>query len=160
MASALHNLSDYDIHSVPDATGLRVGIVVSEWNEKITGALLEGACQTLMKYGVREESIIVKPVPGSFELIYGAARFVSSGLVDVVIAIGCVIRGDTPHFDYICQGVTQDLADLNREGKIPVIYGLLTCNTLEQAEQRSGGMLGNKGDECAVTAIKMAKGWE
>ncbi|MBP3711440.1 MAG: 6,7-dimethyl-8-ribityllumazine synthase [Bacteroidaceae bacterium] len=160
MASALHNLSDYDIHSVPDATGLRVGIVVSEWNEKITGALLEGACQTLMKYGVREESIIVKPVPGSFELIYGAARFVSSGLVDVVIAIGCVIRGDTPHFDYICQGVTQGLADLNREGKIPVIYGLLTCNTLEQAEQRSGGMLGNKGDECAVTAIKMAKGWE
>ena len=160
MASALHNLSDYDIHSVPDATGLRVGIVVSEWNEKITGALLEGACQTLMKYGVREESIIVKPVPGSFELIYGAARFVSSGLVDVVIAIGCVIRGDTPHFDYICQGVTQGLADLNREGKIPVIYGLLTCNTLEQSEQRSGGMLGNKGDECAVTAIKMAKGWE
>ncbi|MBQ9171214.1 MAG: 6,7-dimethyl-8-ribityllumazine synthase [Bacteroidaceae bacterium] len=160
MASALHNLSDYDIHSVPDATGLRVGIVVSEWNEKITGALLEGACQTLMKHGVREESIIVKPVPGSFELIYGAARFVSSGLVDVVIAIGCVIRGDTPHFDYICQGVTQGLADLNREGKIPVIYGLLTCNTLEQAEQRSGGMLGNKGDECAVTAIKMAKGWE
>ena len=113
-----------------------------------------------MKHGVREESIIVKPVPGSFELIYGAARFVSSGLVDVVIAIGCVIRGDTPHFDYICQGVTQGLADLNREGKIPVIYGLLTCNTLEQAEQRSGGMLGNKGDECAVTAIKMAKGWE
>ena len=160
MSSALHNLSDYDIHSVPDATGLRVGIVVSEWNEKITGALLEGACQTLVKHGVREESIIVKPVPGSFELIYGAARFVSSGLVDVVIAIGCVIRGDTPHFDYICQGVTQGLADLNREGKIPVIYGLLTCNTLEQAEQRSGGMLGNKGDECAFTAIKMAKGWE
>ncbi len=160
MASALHNLSDYDIHSVPDATGLRVGIVVSEWNEKITGALLEGACQTLLKHGVREESINIKTVPGSFELIYGAARFVSSGLVDVVIAIGCVIRGDTPHFDYICQGVTQGLADLNREGKIPVIYGLLTCNTLEQAEQRSGGMLGNKGDECAVTAIKMAKGWE
>ena len=160
MSSALHNLSDYDIHSVPDATGLRVGIVVSEWNEKITGALLEGACQTLLKHGVREESINIKTVPGSFELIYGAARFVSSGLVDVVIAIGCVIRGDTPHFDYICQGVTQGLSDLNREGNIPFIYGLLTCNTLEQAEQRSGGMLGNKGDECAVTAIKMAKGWE
>ena len=155
MASSLHNLSDYNVHSVPDATGMRVGIVVSEWNEKITGALLDGACKTLMKHGVREESINIKTVPGSFELVYGAARFVSSGLVDVVIAIGCVIRGDTPHFDYICQGVTQGLADLNKEGKIPVIYGLLTCNTLEQAQERCGGMLGNKGDECAITAIKM-----
>lgn len=160
MASSLHNLSDYNVHSVPDATGMRVGIVVSEWNEKITGALLDGACKTLVKHGVREESINIKTVPGSFELVYGAARFVSSGLVDVVIAIGCVIRGDTPHFDYICQGVTQGLADLNKEGKIPVIYGLLTCYTLEQAQERCGGMLGNKGDECAVTAIKMVKGWE
>lgn len=160
MASSLHNLSDYDIHSVPDATGMRVGVVVSEWNEKVTGALLEGAVQTLMKHGVREEDITVKTVPGSFELVYGAARFVNEGKVDAVIAIGCVIRGDTPHFDYICQGATQGLADLNRQGKMPVIYGLLTCNTMEQAEQRSGGMLGNKGDECAVTAIRMAKGWE
>jgi 6,7-dimethyl-8-ribityllumazine synthase len=160
MASSLHNLSDYDINSVPDATGMRVGIVVSEWNDKITGALLEGACQTLMKHGVREEDIKVKPVPGSFELVYGASRLVNSGLVDAVIAIGCVIRGDTPHFEYICQGTTQGLADLNREGRVPVIYGLLTCNTLEQAQERCGGMLGNKGDECAVTAIKMVKGWE
>ena len=160
MASFLHNLSEYDINSVPDATGMRVGIVVSEWNDKITSALLEGACQTLIKHGVKEENITVKTVPGSFELVYGSARFASSGLVDAVIAIGCVIRGDTPHFDYICQGVTQGLADLNREGTVPVIYGLLTCNTSEQAEQRSGGMLGNKGDECAVTAIKMVKGWE
>ena len=160
MASFLHNLSEYDINSVPDATGMRVGIVVSEWNDKITAALLEGACQTLIKHGVREEDIKVKPVPGSFELVYGASRLVNSGLVDAVIAIGCVIRGDTPHFDYICQGTTQGLADLNREGKIPVIYGLLTCNTLEQAQERCGGMLGNKGDECAVTAIKMVKGWE
>lgn len=160
MASSLHNLSDYDIHSVPDATGMRVGIVVSEWNDKITGALLDGACQTLMKHGVREEDIKVKTVPGSFELVYGASRLVNSGLVDAVIAIGCVIRGDTPHFEYICQGTTQGLADLNREGRVPVIYGLLTCNTLEQAQERCGGMLGNKGDECAVTAIKMVKGWE
>ena len=160
MASSLHNLSDYDINSVPDATGMKVGIVVSEWNDKITGALLDGACKTLIKHGVKEEDIIVKPVPGSFELVYGAARFVNAGSVDAVIAIGCVIRGDTPHFDYICQGATQGLADLNREGKIPVIYGLLTCNTHEQAQERCGGMLGNKGDECAVTAIKMVKGWE
>ena len=155
MASSLHNLSDYDIHSVPDATGMRVGVVVSEWNEKVTGALLEGAVQTLKKHGVREEDITVKTVPGSFELVYGAARFVNEGKVDAVIAIGCVIRGDTPHFEYICQGTTQDLADLNREGRVPVIYGLLTCNDMEQAEARSGGMLGNKGDECAITAIKM-----
>jgi 6,7-dimethyl-8-ribityllumazine synthase len=160
MASFLHNLSEYDINSVPDATGMRVGIVVSEWNDKITGALLEGACQTLIKHGVREEDIKVKPVPGSFELIYGASRLVNSGLVDAVIAIGCVIKGDTPHFDYICQGTTQGLADLNKEGKIPVIYGLLTCNTLEQAQERCGGMLGNKGDECAITAIKMVRGWD
>jgi len=160
MASSLHNLSDYDINSVPDATGMKVGIVVSEWNDKITGALLDGACKTLIKHGVKEEDIIVKPVPGSFELVYGAARFVNAGSVDAVIAIGCVIRGDTPHFDYICQGATQGLADLNREGKIPVIYGLLTCNTHEQAQERCGGMLGNKGDECAITAIKMVKGWE
>ncbi len=157
MASFLHNLSDYDSNSVPDASGMKVGIVVSEWNEKITSALLEGACQTLVKHGVREEDIIVRSVSGSFELIYGSARFVNSGKVDAVIAIGCVIKGDTPHFDYICQGVTQGLADLNKEGKIPVIYGLLTCYTHEQAEQRSGGMLGNKGDECAVTAIRMVK---
>ncbi|MBR5052526.1 MAG: 6,7-dimethyl-8-ribityllumazine synthase [Bacteroidaceae bacterium] len=160
MASFLHNLSEYDINSVPDATGMRVGIVVSEWNDKITGALLEGACQTLIKHGVREEDIKVKLVPGSFELIYGASRLVNSGLVDAVIAIGCVIKGDTPHFDYICQGTTQGLADLNKEGKIPVIYGLLTCNTLEQAQERCGGMLGNKGDECAITAIKMVRGWD
>jgi 6,7-dimethyl-8-ribityllumazine synthase len=113
-----------------------------------------------MKHGVREEDIKVKPVPGSFELVYGASRLVNSGLVDAVIAIGCVIKGDTPHFDYICQGATQGLADLNREGRVPVIYGLLTCNTLEQAQERCGGMLGNKGDECAITAIKMVKGWE
>ncbi len=159
MASRLHNLSDYDIHSVPDATGMKVGIVVSEWNDKITGALLEGAVETLTKHGVNVDDIIVKTVPGSFELIYGAARFVNEGLVDAVIAIGCVIRGDTPHFDYICQGATQGLAELNQQGKMPVIYGLLTCNTLEQAQDRSGGMLGNKGNECAVTAIKMVRGF-
>ena len=155
MASSLHNLSDYNVHSVPDATGMRVGIVVSEWNEKITGALLDGACKTLVKHGVREESINIKTVPGSFELVYGAARFVSSGLVDVVIAIGCVIRGDTPHFDYICQGTTQGLAELNRLAEVPVIYGVLTCNTMQQALDRCGGSLGNKGDECAITALKM-----
>ncbi|MBP3566573.1 MAG: 6,7-dimethyl-8-ribityllumazine synthase [Paraprevotella sp.] len=155
MATNLHNLSEYDIKSVPSATGMRFGIVVSEWNNSITGALLEGAQSTLLKHGVSEEDIIVMTVPGSFELIFGASQMAKSGKVDGVIAIGCVIRGDTPHFDYICDGTTQGLAELNTTGNIPVIYGLLTCNTLQQAQDRAGGILGNKGDECAVTAIKM-----
>ena len=155
MASSLHNLSDYDPKSVPSTEGMRFGIVVSEWNSKITGALLEGAFNTLTLHGVGEDDILVKTVPGSFELVYGASQMAKSGKVDAVIAIGCVIRGDTPHFDYICQGTTQGLAELNKEGDIPVIYGLLTCNNMDQAEDRCGGIFGNKGDECAITAIKM-----
>ena len=155
MASALHNLSEFDPKSVPSAEGMRFGIVVSEWNSKITGALLEGARHTLVENGARDEDIKVMTVPGSFELVYASSQMVKSGKYDAVIAIGCVIRGDTPHFDYICQGTTQGLAALNAEGKIPVIYGLLTCNNMQQAEDRCGGILGNKGDECAVTAIKM-----
>lgn len=155
MATAFHNLSDYDLESVPSAQGMRFGIVVSEWNKEVTGNLLQGAYDTLVKHGAQVGDITVLTVPGSFELIYGAARMVDSNRFDAVIAIGCVVKGDTPHFDYICQGATQGLAELNRQGRIPVIYGLLTCNDMEQAEMRSGGMLGNKGDECAVTAIKM-----
>jgi 6,7-dimethyl-8-ribityllumazine synthase len=155
MASALHNLSDYDFASVPNAADMKFGIVVSEWNSKITCALLQGAFDTLTCHGAKEDNIFVKTVPGSFELVFGASSFVKSGKVDAVIAIGCVIKGDTPHFDYICQGTTQGLAELNLKGEVPVIYGLFTCNTMEQAEERCGGMLGNKGDECAVTAIKM-----
>lgn len=134
---------------------MRFGIVVSEWNHNITGALLEGAHNTLLKHGVTEDDITVMTVPGSFELVFGASQMVKSGKVDGVIAIGCVIRGDTPHFDYICEGATQGLAALNTTGDVPVIYGLLTCNNLQQAQDRAGGILGNKGDECAVTAIKM-----
>ena len=155
MATALHNLSDYDPAAVPSAKGMKFGIVVSEWNHNITGTLLQGAHDTLLKQGVKEEDILIKTVPGSFEPIFGAAQMVKSGKVDAVIAIGCVIRGDTPHFDYICQGTTQGLAELNVTGDIPVIYGLLTCNNLQQAQDRAGGILGNKGDECAVDAIKM-----
>ena len=155
MATTLHNLSDYDPSAVPTAAGMRFGIVVSEWNHNITGTLLQGAHDTLLKQGVKEEDIIVRSVPGSFELIFGASQMAKSGKVDAVIAIGCVIRGDTPHFDYICQGTTQGLAELNAQGDIPVIYGLLTCNNLQQAQDRAGGILGNKGDECAIDAIKM-----
>lgn len=155
MASSLHNLSDYDFQSVPNAEGMKFGIVVSEWNNNITGALLQGAFDTLIRHGAKEEDIQVHTVPGSFELIFGSSQFVKSGKVDAVIAIGCVIKGDTPHFDYICQGTTQGLAELNVQYDVPVIYGLLTCYNMDQAEARCGGILGNKGDECAVTAIKM-----
>ncbi len=155
MASALHNLSGYDPATVPNGRDLRVGIVVSEWNEDVTGALLEGAYDTLLKHGVSKDDIIVKTVPGSFELVYGSAVLMDDTDVDAVIALGCVIKGDTPHFDYICQGTTQGLAELNARADIPVIYGLLTCNNMQQALDRCGGACGNKGIECAVTALKM-----
>lgn len=154
MATKNHNLSDYDINSVPDATGMKIGIVVAEWNENITAALLAGAKETLLKHGVALSDILVMTVPGSFELIYGASQMVKKD-VDAVIAIGCVIRGDTPHDRYICQGTTYGLSRLNTTQEKPVIYGLITTLDMLQAEDRAGGTMGNKGDECAITAIKM-----
>ncbi len=133
---------------------MKMGIGGPEWNENITATLQEGAKQTLMKSGVFPEDITVMTVPGSFELVYGAAQMVKTG-VDAVIAIGCVIRGDTPHDRYICQGVTYGMARLNTTQDVPVIYGLITTLDMQQAEDRAGGKMGNKGDECAVTAIKM-----
>ena len=157
MATALRNLSSYDATKVPDASIMCFGIVVSEWNPEITGALLEGAVNTLERHGAIPENIHVKTVPGSFELIYGAHQMVLNGGYDALIVLGSVIKGDTPHFDYICQGVTTGIARLNTTSEIPIIYGLLTTDNLQQALDRAGGKLGNKGDECAVDAIKMAK---
>ena len=157
MATSLHPLSSYDASKVPDASNMCFGIVVSEWNPEITGALLDGCVATLEKHGTLPENIHVKTVPGSFELIYGAHQMVLNGGYDAVIILGSVIRGETPHFDYICQGVTQGIAHINANSEIPVVFGLLTTNDLQQAQDRSGGKLGNKGDECAVVAIKMAK---
>jgi len=157
MATALHNLSQYNAAAVPDASNMCFGIVVAEWNEEITGALLKGCTDTLEKHGALPENIHVKTVPGSFELIYGAHQMCLNGGYDAVIILGCVIQGDTPHFDYICQGVTAGIARINATSEIPVIYGLLTCLNMQQAKDRSGGSLGNKGDECAIDAIKMAK---
>ena len=155
MATAYHNLSDYDFNSVPDASAMRFGIVVSEWNFNITGALLKGAVETLKRHGAKEENILIQTMPGSFELTFGSAQLIKSEKVDAVIALGCVVRGDTPHFDYVCAGATQGIAYLNATTDIPVVYGLITTNNMQQAEERAGGKLGNKGDECAVTAIKM-----
>ena len=155
MATAYHNLSEYDFESVPSAESMRFGILVSEWNYNITGALLAGAVKTLQTHGAKEENILVEHVPGSFELTFGANQMIQSGKVDAVIAIGCVVRGDTPHFDYVCAGTTQGIAHLNATTDTPVIYGLITTNNMQQAEDRAGGCLGNKGDEGAVAAIKM-----
>ena len=157
MATALHNLSNYDPNKVPDASNMCFGIVVSEWNPERTRALLDGAVGTLEKHGALPENIHIKTVPGSFELVYGAHQMTLNDGYDAIIILGSVIRGETPHFDYICQGVTQGIAQLNATSQIPVIYGLLTTNDLRQAQDRAGGRLGNKGNECAVVAIKMAK---
>ena len=155
MATSNHNLSDYDINTVPSAEGMRFGIVVSQWNENITEALLIGALSTRTANGVSKEDSRVMRVPGSFELTYASQKMAKTG-VDAVIAIGCVIKGDTPHFDYICEGVTNGIAYLNATLDVPIIYGIITTNNLQQAIDRCGGRLGNKGDEAAVTAIKMA----
>ena len=141
--------------ALPDTTNMRFGIVVSEWNNDITDKLLDGAVKTLRKNGVSENNITVARVPGSFELIFGASQMIKYGYVDAIIAIGCVVRGDTPHFDYICEATSQGIGMLNATSSKPVIFGLITVNNMEQAEERAGGKLGNKGDEFAVTAIKM-----
>lgn len=155
MASALKNLSDYEIKSIPDGNGMKVAIVVSEWNTEVTEALYNGAFDTLKKHGVQEEDILKKYVPGSFELTHGALQVAKLTDVDAVICLGCVIQGGTPHFDYVCQGVTQGITELNIQFDIPFIFGVLTVDTQQQALDRCGGKHGNKGDEAAATALKM-----
>ena len=156
MASSLKNLSDHDPAKIPNGSSLKVGIVVSEWNEKITAALLEGSINTLKMHGVQKENIQVRTVPGSFELPYGARIVAEQFSPGVVICLGCVIQGETRHFDYICQGVTKGITELNMNYDIPFIFGVLTTDNLQQAKDRSGGKYGNKGDEAAVSALKMA----
>ena len=141
---------------MPDAVNMRFGIVVSDWNQTITGALLDGTLKTLIKHGASKENIIVRHVPGSFELTIGGQFLAEYEDLDAIICLGCVIRGETPHFNYICQGVTQGITQLNIEYNIPFIFGVLTTDNLQQAIDRSGGKHGNKGVEAAVTAIKMA----
>lgn len=155
MSTSGKNLSEYDPKSIPPATGMRFAIIVSEWNKDITYALLEGAKNTLVKNGVDPLNIRIEFVPGSFELTSGARTAAETGNFDAVICLGCVIRGETPHFDYICAGVTQGLTELNIRYAIPFIFGVLTTENLQQAKDRAGGKYGNKGDETAVTAIKM-----
>ena len=160
MATAFHNLSDYDAESVPDASGMRFGIVVSEWNSNITGALLEGAVNTLKKHGAKEENILVQTVPGSFELTFGSAQMVKSGRVDAVIAIGCVVRGDTPHFDYVSAETTKGVASMTLKYAKPVTFGVLTVDNLEQAIERAGSKAGNKGFEAMAGVIELLSLYE
>lgn len=155
MATENTNLSNYDKTTLPDATQFRFGIVVSEWNPAITEGLLKGAVDTLLDCGVLQSNIRTIHVPGSFELIYGAKKM-QQQLVDVVITIGSVIKGETQHFDFVCDGVTQGIKDLNILHDVPVIFCVLTDNNLQQSIDRSGGVHGNKGVEAAITAIKMA----
>ncbi len=155
MATSLKNLSDYDIQSVPKADGMKFGIVVAEWNTEITEALFNGAYNTLLKHGVKEDDIIKKYVPGTFELTLGAQSIAEYTDVDAIMVLGCVIQGETRHFDFICHGVTQGITDLNLKYNKPFIFGVLTTDNQQQALDRAGGKHGNKGDEAAFTAIKM-----
>ena len=153
------DLSKYDPTILPGADVLkhqRYAIIVADWNSEITFAMAEGARQTLLKHGVDAGNISLTHVPGTVELTYGAARITKEERVDAVIVIGCVIQGETPHFDYVCQSVTQGVAMLNAQGKVPVIFSVLTVLNQQQALDRCGGKLGNKGIEGAYTAIRMA----
>ena len=156
MATVNKNLSEYDKNSVPNAKDFRFGIVVSEWNDSITEGLYNGAIKALLENQVPSQHIIRWNVPGSFELIYGSKKMLQTQNVDAVIAIGCVIQGQTKHFDFVCEGVTQGIKDLNVQTDIPVIFCVLTDNTMQQSIDRSGGIHGNKGTEAAIAAIKMA----
>ncbi len=152
---ATKNLSAYNLNSVPSANEMKFGIVVAEWNYEITGALAEGAVKTLKAHGAKDEDIILKHVPGTFELTLGAQYLAEYTNVDAIIVLGCVIQGETRHFDFICNGVTQGITSLNMKYNKPFIFGVLTTDNQQQALDRAGGRLGNKGDEAAVTAIKM-----
>ncbi len=157
MATANKNLSNYNKNTIPNAKDFRFGIVVSEWNEHVTEGLYNGAIAALLDCGAVIENIIRWNVPGSFELVYGAKRMIDTQNVDCVITIGCVIKGETMHFEFVCEGVTQGIKDLNIVTDVPVIFCLLTDNNEQQSIDRSGGIHGNKGTEAAIAAIKMAE---
>ena len=157
------DLSQYDASQMPNADVLgrqHYAIVVADWNSHITHALAQGALETFVKHGVRKENVQIVHVPGTVELTYGAAKliehFKSMLPLHGIVVIGCVIQGETPHFDYVCQSVTEGVAMLNARGEVPVIFSVLTTLNEQQALDRAGGKLGNKGVEGAVTAIKMA----
>jgi len=156
MSSSDKNLSTYSAHNLKgDLATKKFAIVVSEWNTEITEALYEGAYSTLIQHGVAKENIIKKYVPGSFELTLGAQKMAAQKELDAVICVGCVIRGETSHFDFICDAVAHGITEVGMKYDKPVIFGVLTTENKAQAFDRAGGKHGNKGDEAAITAIKM-----
>jgi len=158
MATQLKNLSDFSHTTVPDGSSYHFAIAVAEWNAEVTGALYDGALSTLRQNGVKEENIISVAVPGSFELTAAAEILLNKHpQLDAVICLGCVIQGDTKHFDFICDAVAQGITQVGIKHSKPVIFGVLTTNDQQQAIDRAGGKHGNKGDEAAITAIKMAE---
>ena len=155
MTEKKKNLSEFTPFEFSSAQNTRIGIVVSEWNDRITDSLLNGAQECLLEHGIKEENILVKHVPGSFELPLGAKWMLEHSNVDAVICIGCVIQGETRHFDFISQAVADGIMKVGLDFSKPVIFSVLTCNTMEQAEERAGGKHGNKGVEGAVSCLKM-----
>lgn len=156
MASASKNLSKFEFE-VPSAKGMSFGIVAASWNSKVTDALLEGALSILIEAGAKKKDILVKRVPGAYELTMGAQLMCEHTNVDAVIVLGAIVKGGTPHFDFIAQGVTQGINAVTLEYNTPIAFGVLTTNNMEEAEDRAGGKYGNKGEEAAATAIVMAK---
>ncbi len=155
MASSEKNLSDFSTSGIEESASRRYAIVVSEWNEQVTEALYDGAVSTLVAGGVPRDRIHRVNVPGSFELSLGAQKMAQKEDIDAVICLGCVIQGETKHFDFICQAVAQGVTDVGLKYDKPVIFGVLTTNDMKQALARAGGKHGNKGDEAAITAMKM-----
>ena len=156
MATKHNNLSDYDSSTVPNGKEFKIAIVVAEWNEEITSALAKGAYETLIKHGVSEKNIDIKHVPGAYELPLGAQLCLESKNYDAVICVGSVIRGETEHFTFVCESAAQGIKDVGLNYNKPVVFCVLTDNNIEQSRARSGGVHGNKGDEAAITALKMA----
>lgn len=155
MATAQHPLSSYDASSVPNGQGMRIALVVSEWNGEVTDALRDGARTTLLKHGVRGSDLIEAWVPGSFELALGAQAVLEAGKAEAVICIGSIVRGETPHFDHVCQATAIGIMEVGLKLSKPVIFCVLTDDTMDQARARSGGSHGNKGVDCAVACLKM-----
>ncbi|MFT6971878.1 MAG: 6,7-dimethyl-8-ribityllumazine synthase [Roseivirga sp.] len=155
MASNLKNLSDYSSKNIVVMGNKKFAVIVSEWNEEVTESLYQGAYETLIANGVAKENIIRKSVPGSFELTLAAQWMAEQESIDAVICLGCVIQGETRHFDFICDAVAHGVTNVSLKYNKPVIFGVLTPNTQKQALDRAGGKHGNKGDEAAITAVKM-----
>jgi len=155
MATQLKSLSEYSANNIKDISEKSFAIVVSEWNEDVTESLFRGAVETLLKHGAKKDNIFRKNVPGSFELTLAAQWMAAMEEIDAVICLGCVIQGETRHFDFICDAVAHGITNVSLKYNKPVIFGVLTPNNQKQALDRAGGKHGNKGDEAAITAIKM-----